>query len=352
MVEVMRVRLWRHELSLGSPLTSAAQVHDTRTHLFLEVEFDGVRGIGEIAPQPRALNGDPGVDDVLVELEHFTLRQFLEVSDREGAPPPSARVTHFAGSRRASYAASTLLEMALLDAELRARHETIEQHWPWRYDTPVQSTVSMLDDEPMTPHPDAVQLRAKVSSAAVTPRRWRELAEWGLPVLLDFNCGAGDVADVLALTATARDHVDVVAVEQPFAPGNVVDHARLARVLEVPVSLDEGVRHRRDVDQIVHYGAAQRICVKPARVGGYAQARTMIERARGLGLDVYVGGFFESPLARRVNRALARHHVELPSDIGDADVDTGGLLEDDPWGYGLRAGGEFESRATLVKRYE
>ena len=352
MVEVMRVRLWRHELRLRAPLAGAAQVHGARTHLFLDVEVDGVRGIGEIAPQPRALNGDPGVDDVLVELEHFTLRQLLEVTDREGAPPPSARVTHFAGSRRASYAASALLEMALLDAELRARHETIEQHWPSRYDTPVQSTVSMLDDGPMTPHPDAVQLRAKVSSAAVTPRRWRELAAWGLPVLLDFNCGAVDMQDVLELTAKAREHVDVVAVEQPFAPGNVVDHARLARALEVPLSLDEGVRHRRDVDQIVHYAAARRICVKPARVGGYAQARTMIERARGLGLDVYVGGFFESPLARRVNRALARHHVELPSDIADSDVDSEGLLEDDPWGFGLRAGAAFESRATLVKRYE
>jgi len=84
----------------------------------------------------------------------------------------------------------------------------------------------------------------------------------------------------------------------------------------VLISLDEGVRSLRDLDQIVRYRAATIVCVKPARVGGYANARTMLERAKELGLRPYVGGFFESPFARSVNRALAWHTTDEPSDIG------------------------------------
>lgn len=350
MVGDMRVRLWRHEMSLGVPVRASGQLHATRAHLFLEVEIDGVVGLGEISPQPYGLNGDPGLDDVLVELEHFTLRQFIDVATREGEAPHWARVTHFAGSRRASYAASALLEMALLDAHLRATRTTIDQQWPARFDTPLQSTVSLLDDGPISPARDAVQLRAKVSSTPLPTSRWRDLAAWDLPVLLDFNCGAHDVDEVVSLTDTARSHVEVVAVEQPFAPGNVVEHARLAAALGVRVSLDEGVRHRRDLDQIVRYRAAQMICVKPARVGGFAQARTMIERAQRFDLDVYLGGFFESPLARRANRALARHYLKNPSDVGEVDLDTTGLFVTDPWGCGYLPGEVLEFKETLLNR--
>lgn len=346
----MRVRLWRHEMRLSSPVTTSTQRHAERTHLFLEVEIDGVRGLGEVAPQPVALNGDPGLADVLAELEHFTLRQFVEAAQREGRAPAWSRVTHFAGSRPASSPATALLEMALLDAHLRSENRTIEEHWPARFDTPIQSTVSLLDDEDWMVRDDARQVRAKVSSSPVPERRWRELGALGRPVLLDFNCAARDREEVLAVAERAGAFVEVAAVEQPFAPGNVVDHARLAELLPVPVSLDEGVRHRRDLDQVVRYRAAQVVCVKPSRVGGYAQARTMIERATDLGLGVYVGGFFESPLARRANRALARHSVQLPSDIADVVRSATDALRADPWGCGFLPGPALESSVTLVNQ--
>ena len=36
--------------------------------------------------------------------------------------------------------------MALLDRELRVRDATIDALWPARFDTPLQSTVSLIDD--------------------------------------------------------------------------------------------------------------------------------------------------------------------------------------------------------------
>lgn len=344
----MRVRLWRRDLTLDQPVAAAEQVHSTRPHLFLELEIDGVVGLGEISPQPVSLNGDAGIDDVLSELELFTLPQITALVEREGRAPHWARVTHLAGSRSASHPASALLEMALLDAELRTRGAAVEELWTPRFETPWQSTVSLVDSGPWPPNVGAARVRAKVSPLTVPDEQWTRLAALDMPVLLDFNCSGGTVELVMSSVTEARRHVDVVAVEQPFAPGNVVEHAQLAAALDLPVSLDEGVRNRRDLDQIVRYGAAKMVCVKPARVGGYAQARTLIDRAGQLGLTAYVGGFFESPLGRRANHALALHCVAEPSDIAPVALGSAHVLTEDPHGWGFVPGPDLESATPVV----
>jgi O-succinylbenzoate synthase len=314
----------------------------------LELEIDGVRGLGEVSPQPHTMNGDAGIQEVIEELERFTLRHLQEITQREGSAPQWARATHLAGSRPASHPATALLEMALLDVDLRARRLRIDEHWPARFETPVQITVSLLDALPWAPVVLADQVRAKLSTAQVPTSQWQRLSELDLPVLLDFNCSGDSLEAVVHAVAEAQRHLKVVAVEQPFAPGNVVEHARLARLLDVPVSLDEGVRNRRDLEQIARYQAARSVCIKPARVGGFAQARTMIERARRLGLEVYLGGFFESPLARRANRTLARHEITRPSDIADSQFVDADIFAADPWGCGYLAGAALELTAPLV----
>jgi O-succinylbenzoate synthase len=142
------------------------------------------------------------------------------------------------------------------------------------------------------------------------------LASCALPVLLDYNASATSIAsvwaDVEAVTRVAR----LVGVEQPFAAGNVIDHVKLARRLEVPVGLDEGMRGLADLDAAVVAGAAKLICVKPARVGGLVAARAVMARAIDHGVAAYVGGFFESAFARSVHRVLADSLASAPSDVG------------------------------------
>ena len=99
--------------------------------------------------------------------------------------------------------------------------------------------------------------------------------------------------------------------------------------------MDEGVRTLRDLSQIVRYEAAAMLCVKPARVGGLANARMLVAKAQRAGLRVYLGGFFESPYARRVNRTLANSCISEPSDLDDVAVrersDRGGGDVDELW---------------------
>jgi len=316
--------MWRQNTEIRHPVRSAAQHHDERSRLFLAVEHLGVTGYGEVAPQPSELNGDAGIDDVIDEVRIFVLAQLRQILEREGDLPSWTRVARFAGSRAASNPGVALLEMALLDRELRAARSSIDALWPTTFATPNQSTVSLIDDGVWRVAPGTARVRAKISAAPLSAASLARLRELTVPVLLDYNCSAGDDDQVIDHVRTVRDVADVGAVEQPYAVGNVVDSARLAEKLDVALSIDEGVRSVRDVAQIVRYRAAEILCVKPSRVGGLANARTIIVRAQEAGLRPYVGGFFESPYGRRVNRWLANNCVDEPSDLSAVDVVTDG----------------------------
>ena len=139
------------------------------------------------------LNGDASILDVIDEVRVFVLPQLQQILAREGALPSWTRVGRFAGSRAASNPAVALLEMALLDRELRATNTTIEALWPARFDTPLQTTVSLIDDVAVDVDRSTARVRAKVSGAALSPAAGvllGAIATRSLPVLLDYNCSA------------------------------------------------------------------------------------------------------------------------------------------------------------------
>jgi O-succinylbenzoate synthase len=317
----MNVTLFRQVVALSRPIRASLETHDERTRLYLRIEHEGWVGFGEVSPQPRALNGDPGVDEVLAALRRALCR-LNEVLEREGELPHWSRVARLGAETSRDNVAYALIEMALLDWELHRDARPIIDLWAPLGVTPWQQTVSLLDDAPWPSSDGAARVRVKCAPGALTAMARENLREVAVPVILDFNCSASNDGEVLELVTEVSELVTVDAVEQPFAVGNVVDHARLAKRLDVDLSLDEGVRSVRDLAQIERYGAAAMVCVKPARVGGLANARTMILRAQELGLRVYLGGFFESPYARQVNRALANSCVREPSDLGEVGVNA------------------------------
>jgi len=346
----MRVSLWRHDVLLRAAPSAARERHDRRSRLYLRVEHDGVDGYGEVAPQPHALNGDPGVDEVLDEVLERVVPQVTDALAREGDLPSWTRLARFAGSRPASNPAVALFEMALLERELRGNGRRITTLWPAMFETPLQRGVSLLDDAPIEVGDDVVRLRVKTGPGALGATGLAQLSRVRSAIILDFNCSARVDADVLDQVRALAGVCTVAVVEQPYAVGNVVDTARLAAQLDVAMSVDEGVRSLRDVTQLVRYGAATVLCVKPARVGGLATARTLITTARTMGLAPYLGGFFESPYARAVHRHLAATTTPEPSDVADVDLDGPGLVEVEACheAFGVRPSAAVLEAATLV----
>ena len=162
----MKCTLWRNDVTLQRPVRAAAQRHDVRARLYLSIEHDGIAGFGEVSPQPFALNGDPSIDEVLEELDLVTMPQLLEVATREGALPSWTRLARFAGSRAASSFSVALIEMALLDLDLRLSGEDISSLWPKIFDTPIQTTVSILDLDEWSVAANIARVRVKTALAS------------------------------------------------------------------------------------------------------------------------------------------------------------------------------------------
>jgi len=347
----MELRLGLRKATLQSSVRAAGEIHSVRSHIFLSIEDQGIRGVGEVSPQSTSLNGDPSVAEVLRELKDLAIPQFHEVCSREGAIPSWTRITRFAGPRSSSFFAVALLEMAVLDYELRKKGQKIPDIWPAAFETPMLSTVSILDTEEWPSTEGAQRIRVKTSPGEISESQLLRLRTLSKPVILDFNCSALTDDDVISQVAALQDIVDIVAVEQPFAAGNVVDHARLSEQLHVGVSLDEGVRSIRDLEQIARYSAAKLVCVKPARVGGLANARAMIARAHSLGIDAYVGGFFELSYARKVHSHLANATTDQPSDIAEAVLENDQSIPDfvkDDFSFGLLPSAEFLNNLNFI----
>jgi o-succinylbenzoate synthase len=333
----MRWRLLSNSTRLQTSLVASGQVHSVRTHLYLEIEDGGLVGYGEASPQPEPLHGDPGLTEVIKEWFEHVEPTLSEILSREGAFPSWFRVSRIASSRPASAVATSILEMALLDLELKQQSKNLAQLWEQRFDTPNQIVVSALGDLawPAVSSPD--RLRVKVGPGPLALDVVARLAKQTARVILDFNCGARSLSEVIGLFEHAGGIEVVAAVEQPFAPGNLAEHTLLNQQLACEVSLDESVRSINDVNLIARHSAASLLCIKPSRVGGYANARSIVAKAHELGLSVYIGGFFESPLARHSNALFARHLTGEPSDIGQvllADGDAGGWIAE-PTGIGL-----------------
>jgi o-succinylbenzoate synthase len=334
----VRARLYRTDAALTTPVRAGAQTHATRVCLFLELEHDGVGGVGEVAPQPVEVNGDPGVEAVAGSVVELVARVRAAL-EREGALPAWSRVGQYLDGRAASRAGAALVEMALLDRTLRVEGRTLADQWPPRYDVRTTATVSLLDDAPWTVDAAVARVRVKCAPGELTPGALARLARLSVPVLVDYNATADDDEAVLTQIRAIGERAPVVAVEQPYAPGNLADSARLAgrlAALGVATSLDEGVRTVGDVAALTRYGAASMVCVKPARVGGLAQSRRVVAAARERGLAVYLGGFFESPYARTVHRAFVAHCVDEPSDVGVVEVEGPRETVASDGGVGLR----------------
>ncbi len=144
-----------------------------------------------------------------------------------------------------------------------------------------------------------------------------------VPLALDAN-GSFAAADEFPAWV---DDVDVVFIEQPFAPGNEAMAMDLRR-RGIRVAWDESVTGADSLERLASPGDSDSehdrdergapsdvISIKPARAGGVANSLAWARRATELGLDWYVGGMLEGGMGRAAALAVASAS-SLPTDLG------------------------------------
>jgi O-succinylbenzoate synthase len=317
------LELRRIELDLVTPFRTSFGTERRRDILLVHVTArtdDGntVDGWGECVAMKEPLYSAEFVDAAELVIE-----QFMWPALRAAGEVEAARVAHVLAPIKGHPMAKAALEMALLDAELRAAGTNLHAHFgAERTRVPSGVSVGIFDtlDELLAQvqgYVDEGYARIKLKIEPgwdLEPVRLvRELIGPDMDLQVDANT-AYERTDIEHLCRL--DEYDLLLIEQPLPEDDLLGHAALAAAAATPVCLDETIVGMRTAIDAIELGAAEIINIKPGRVGGYLEARRIHDLCLDRGVPVWCGGMVETGIGRAANTALATlPGFTLPGDI-------------------------------------
>jgi O-succinylbenzoate synthase len=298
-------------LPLVTPFRTSFGTQTTRRVLLLraQAERDGalVDGWGEcVAPD------EPTYSAEYVDSAALTISTQLVPRLHRDGPVSAADVARMLAPVKGHPMAKAALEMAVLDAELRAEGRSFA-HFLGATRPRVPSGVSVGI------HGSISELLAAVEgymADGYVRIKLKIEPEWDLePVAAVRQLIGPDVPlQVDANTAYRRDDIDhlchldefgLLLIEQPLPEDDLVGHVQLARAARTPICLDESITSVTVARDAIEIGACEIVNLKPGRVGGYLEARRIHDLCVELGVPVWCGGMLETGIGRAANAALA-----------------------------------------------
>ena len=112
------------------------------------------------------------------------------------------------------------------------------------------------------------------------------------------------------------DELGLSMIEQPFGARAMKAHAKLQKMLDTPICLDESISDVSSVEAMINLGSGRIVNLKPGRVGGFTEAIAIHDRCASEGIPVWCGGMLETGVGRAYNVALASlQGFTLPGDL-------------------------------------
>lgn len=309
-------------LRFTRPIVTARGVFAERPCVILELsDTDDVIGYGEAAPWP-GFGTEPATESLA------TLRRLaplLSAADVEPGGWPLA----VAAQIRAAPAARAALEGAVWDLAARRAGCPLADLLAARASetcgarlerVPVSALLLECATDALREEAARVRaaghLAAKVKLAGNTltediarVRAAREGLGPRVALRADANGAWNERQAVAALAALAEFHL--AYIEQPVAADQIDALARLRRMALVPIAADESVATRLGVLRVIEAEAADVVVLKPASLGGPAEALQVAALARRAGCKVVFTHGFESAVG-------ARHVVHCAAAWGDS----------------------------------
>ena len=143
----------------------------------------------------------------------------------------------------------------------------------------------------------------------------RSLEGTGIPLTVDANGGYEWPGHERALRAL--DDEELLYIEQPLAPDELLGHVRLSEALRTPVCVDETLHGARAARQLVGLGGPRVWNVKVHRMGGLTEVCRVVRIAREAGVRLWAGTMPESGLGSQAALAAAA----LPGFVYPSDVE-------------------------------
>ena len=314
------VELRRIKLDLVAPFQTSFGVQTKKDVLLVKVLMDGAAGWGECVAGEKPDYSSEYVDAA----QDVTLRYFLpQLLDRDIAAAGVADELRWIHGHRMAKAA---IEMAVLDAELRARGESFG-HFFGAVRAEVDSGVS-VGIQPSIP--DLLRVVGAFLDQGYRRIKLKIKPGWDVEPVRAVRAKFGDVPlQVDANTAYTLGHAkhlarldefNLLLIEQPLPEEQVLAHAELAKTVRTPICLDESIESYQNAADAIALGACRIINIKPGRVGGYLTARRIHDLCVEKHVPVWMGGMLETGIGRAGNVAMAAMPgFALPGDTSASD---------------------------------
>jgi O-succinylbenzoate synthase len=309
------------ELPLVSPFTTSFGTQTVRRALLVEVEGDGVAGVGECAAGIEPGYSSETCAGALIALRDHILPSLLAgpAADLSGHAQAWAWV-------RGHNMAKAAVEMALLDQAGRANQQSLSQllggvrpRIGCGVSIGIQASLAatlLAVSDYLAEGYQRIKLKCKPGYDVELAREVRHHFP-GTPLMLDAN-SAYSIADLDELRAL--DQFDLMMIEQPLAHNDLIDHAALQAQIETSICLDESVESLADLRAAIALASGRILNIKAGRVGGLLPAVQMHDTCVEAGWPVWCGGMLETGIGRAANLALASlPGFTLPGDTSASD---------------------------------
>ena len=319
---MIRLRHFQQRLELKHTFRLARGASDTRRSLVVELEHEGLVGLGEAAPIARyGQDCESAAAAVESMAERLTEPSAYDTAANEVAVPGEP-------------AAEAALDMALCDlAGKRLGVPLYELMGIDARQTPVTSFTIGMDApeivaEKVEEAGEYEVLKVKMGSEEDRKILEAVRASTDRPVRVDAN--EGWTLEGARARLEWLESMGVELVEQPLPADQLEEMRELRRMSPLPLFADESVHRAADIPRLA--GAFDGINIKLMKCGGLAEARRMIAVARAHGMQVMLGCMVESSLAI----TAAAHLSPL---VDHADLDGNLLITNDPFvGVNVEAG--------------
>ncbi|MEU6145167.1 o-succinylbenzoate synthase [Streptomyces sp. NPDC047081] len=306
-MKLERVEIVHVAIPLVTPFRTSFGTMTTKDTFLLHVVTDAAEGWSEFAADPEPLYCSEFTAGAELVLRDFLLPRAAALPDLT-TPLLAPALARIKGHELAKAA----LETAVLDAELRSYGMPLARYLgAVRDSVPAgvsvgikESVAELLDDVERYLAEGYVRIKLKIEPGwDLDPvRAVRDRFGEDLPLQVDANT-AYTLADAEHLRRL--DEFGLLLIEEPLDENNLHAHAQLQKRLRTPVCLDESLHNARDAASAIAMDACRVVNVKPARVGGYLEARRIHDVAHAHGVPVWCGGMLETGIGRAPNLALA-----------------------------------------------
>lgn len=314
----MKMTLHYLSLPLEHPFTIARGTITTQQSLIVELEQNGLIGLGEVTENPFYGHSFQSLTNSLTK-SATVLHQY------ETASPADVWFSMLKVCDGDTFAVSAL-DMAAHDLHSRRRRRSCFADWDLEWnDVPdssftigIDSVESMRNKLQEQPGWSVYKIKLGTRNDLKIVRELRR--NCAAVFRVDANCGW--TVDQAVEYSHALADLGVEFLEQPLPlSATAADKARLYRESPLPIIADESCQGLNDVESCRHFFHG--VNVKLCKCGGLTPALMMLRQARQLGLQTMVGCMVESAVG--ISGA-----AQLLPLLDYADLDGAVLLKDSP----------------------